>query len=75
MSLVNWAEALSKVAADGDDPQLVANSFQTTDRLLLQPLTGEDCVEITGSYCIRAEIAFLARTGLLFYEVLSSGRY
>jgi len=27
MSVVNWAETLSKVAADGDDPQTVATAF------------------------------------------------
>lgn len=47
LSVVNWAETLSKLAADGDDPRQVADSFHTSDSpLLLQPLTDTDCVEI-----------------------------
>jgi PIN domain nuclease of toxin-antitoxin system len=47
ISVVNWAEALSKVAADGDDPARVAQSVQTSESpLLLEPLTEADCVEI-----------------------------
>lgn len=47
VSVVNWAEALSKIAADGDDPQLVAESFQASESpLLLEPLTAVDCIEI-----------------------------
>lgn len=47
ISVVNWAETLSKVAADGDDPQQVADSLQTSDSpLILEPLTDADCVEI-----------------------------
>jgi ribonuclease VapC len=47
VSVVNWAETLSKVAADGDDPQQVADSLQTSDSpLILEPLTDADCVEI-----------------------------
>ncbi|MGH9381968.1 MAG: PIN domain-containing protein [Thermoanaerobaculia bacterium] len=47
VSVVNWAEALSKVAADGHDPQRVADSFQASDSPLhLQQLTDGDCVEI-----------------------------
>jgi ribonuclease VapC len=44
VSLVNWAEALSKVANDGDDPQQVAAAFEGT--LILEPLTETDCIEI-----------------------------
>ena len=44
VSVVNWAEALSKVAADGDDPQAVATGFEGT--LTLEPLTETDCIEI-----------------------------
>lgn len=44
ISVVNWAEALSKVAADGDDPQQVAAGFEGT--LILEPLTETDCIEI-----------------------------
>jgi ribonuclease VapC len=47
VSVVNWAETLSKVAADGDDPRQVADSLQTSDSpLVLEPLTDADCVEI-----------------------------
>lgn len=47
VSVVNWAEVLSKVAADGDDPKQVADSFQTSERpLLLEALTEADCLEI-----------------------------
>lgn len=44
VSVVNWAEALSKVAADGADPQEVADGFEAT--LILEPLTETDCIEI-----------------------------
>jgi ribonuclease VapC len=47
VSVVNWAETLSKVAADGADPQQVADSFQASNcPLLLEPLTDADCIEI-----------------------------
>lgn len=47
VSVVNWAETLSKVAADGSDPRLVADSFQASESpLLLEPLTDADCIEI-----------------------------
>jgi ribonuclease VapC len=47
VSVVNWAETLSKVAADGDDPQQIADSFQASNSpLILEPLTDADCVEI-----------------------------
>lgn len=47
MSVVNWAEALSKIAADGSDPQQVADSLQSNDSpLQLEPLTEADCVAI-----------------------------
>jgi PIN domain nuclease of toxin-antitoxin system len=47
VSVVNWAETLSKVASDGDDPQQVADSFQASDSpLLLEPLPDADCIEI-----------------------------
>jgi ribonuclease VapC len=45
MSVVNWAETLSKVAADGGDPQQVADNLQASP-LILEPLTDADCVEI-----------------------------
>lgn len=47
VSVVNWAEALSKIAADSDDPQLVAARFQASESpLVLEPLTAADCIEI-----------------------------
>lgn len=47
ISVVNWAEALSKVAADGDDPQQVADRLQSGDApLQLEPLAEADCVTI-----------------------------
>jgi PIN domain nuclease of toxin-antitoxin system len=47
VSVVNWAETLSKVAADGGDPQEIADSLQASDSpLTLEPLTDADCVEI-----------------------------
>ena len=47
ISVVNWAETLSKVAADGSDPQQIADSLQTSDSpLILEPLSDADCVEI-----------------------------
>ena len=47
VSVVNWAETLSKVAADGGDPQQIADNFQASDSpLILEPLTDDDCVEI-----------------------------
>ena len=47
VSVVNWAETLSKVAADGGDPQQIADSLQASDSpLILEALTDADCVEI-----------------------------
>jgi ribonuclease VapC len=47
ISVVNWAETLSKVAADGGDPQQIADSLQASDSpLILEALTDADCVEI-----------------------------
>jgi ribonuclease VapC len=31
VSVVNWAEVLSKIAADGDDPQQVADNLQASE--------------------------------------------
>ncbi len=44
MSVVNWAETLSKVAADGDDPQTVATAFD--GMFIREQLTDVDCIEI-----------------------------
>lgn len=47
ISVVNWAEALSKIAADGNDPQQVAASLQSDDApLRIEPLNEADCVTI-----------------------------
>jgi PIN domain nuclease of toxin-antitoxin system len=50
ISVVNWAEVLSKAADDGDDPKQVAERIQETDfadaALQIEPLTEIDCVEI-----------------------------
>jgi len=47
VGVVNWAETLSKVAADGGDPQQIADSLQASDSpLILEALTDADCVEI-----------------------------
>jgi ribonuclease VapC len=47
VSVVNWAEVLSKIAADGDDPQQVADNLQASESpLILEPLTEADCIEI-----------------------------
>jgi hypothetical protein len=50
ISVANWAEALSKAAADGDDPQQVAERLRSTDfadvALRIEPLTEADCIEI-----------------------------
>jgi ribonuclease VapC len=47
VSVVNWAEVLSKIAADGDDPQQVVDNLQASESpLILEPLTEADCIEI-----------------------------
>lgn len=44
VSVVNWAETLSKIASDGSDPQQVVAAFEGT--LILEPLIETDCLEI-----------------------------
>ena len=44
VSIVNWAETLSKIAYDGVDPPQVATPLRET--LILEPLTETDCIEI-----------------------------
>ena len=62
VSVVNWAEALSKVATDGDDPQLVAEHLQASDSpLFLEPLTDADCIEIAASTAPHESARALAR--------------
>jgi len=50
VSVVNWAEVLSNIAANGDDPQQVAERLLKTEsadlELLIEPITEADCVEI-----------------------------
>jgi ribonuclease VapC len=50
ISVANWAEVLSKVAADGDDPAEVAERLRETEfadaGLRVEPITEADCIEI-----------------------------
>jgi ribonuclease VapC len=48
ISAVNWAEVLSNVAADGDDPQEVASRLSVTGEevvIWIEALTAADCIE------------------------------
>ncbi len=47
--VVNWAEVLSKVAGEGDDPERVASRLSVTgDEVVLwiEALTAADCMEV-----------------------------
>lgn len=49
ISAVNWAEVLSNVAADGDDPQEVASRLSVTGKevvIWVEALTAADCIEL-----------------------------
>lgn len=49
ISVVNWAEVLSKVAGEGDDPEQVASRLSVTgDEVVLwiEALTAADCMEV-----------------------------
>jgi len=49
ISTVNWAEVLSNVAADGDDPQEVAGRLSVTGEdvvMWVEALTASDCIEV-----------------------------
>lgn len=49
ISAVNWAEVLSNVAADGDDPREMANRLSLTEDdvvIGIEALTTEDCIEV-----------------------------
>jgi PIN domain nuclease of toxin-antitoxin system len=50
VSVVNWAELLSKVAADGDEPREVAARFGAGDganaAIGLEALSTEDCIAV-----------------------------
>jgi ribonuclease VapC len=44
ISVVNWAEVLSKATEVGDDPRELANDLR--DAVTVEPITEADCVEI-----------------------------
>lgn len=49
ISAVNWAEVLSNVAADGDDPREVAGRLSVTGEeavMWVEALTAADCIEV-----------------------------
>jgi ribonuclease VapC len=49
ISVVNWAEVLSNVAADGDDPQEVASRLSVNgDEVVIgvEALTAADCIQV-----------------------------
>lgn len=49
ISVANWAEVLSKVAADGDDPAEVAGRLSVTGEevvIWIEAITAADCIEI-----------------------------
>lgn len=49
ISVVNWAEVLSKVAGEGDDPESVASRLSVTGEevvVWVEALTAEDCIEV-----------------------------
>ena len=49
ISVVNWAEVLSNVAADGDDPQEVASRLSVDgDEVVIwvEALTAADCIQV-----------------------------
>ena len=49
ISVVNWAEVLSKVAGEGDDPEAVASRLGVTGEevvIWVEALTAADCIEV-----------------------------
>jgi ribonuclease VapC len=47
--VVNWAEVLSKVAGEGDDPEQVASRLNVTGEevvIWIEALTAADCMEV-----------------------------
>lgn len=49
ISVVNWAEVLSNVASDGDDPQEVARRLGVAGEeavIWVEALTASDCIEV-----------------------------
>jgi len=49
ISVVNWAEVLSKVAGEGDDPEMVASRLSVTGEevvIWIEALTAPDCMEV-----------------------------
>jgi PIN domain nuclease of toxin-antitoxin system len=78
ISVADWAEVLSNVAADGDDPKEVAERLRETEfadaALRIEPITEVDCIEIARlrpvtkalglSLADRACLALTARLGI-----------
>lgn len=78
ISVANWAEVLSNAAADGHDPQQVAEQLQKNEfadvALRVEPITEADCIEIAKlrpttkpqglSLADRACLALAARLGV-----------
>lgn len=83
VSVVNWAETLSKVAADGSDPQLVVDGFQESESpLVVEPLTAADCIEVARLRPLTKDLglsladrACLALAGRLQIPVLTADRH
>jgi len=49
ISVVNWAEVLSKVSGEGDDPEAVASCLGVTGEevvIWVEALTAPDCMEV-----------------------------
>jgi ribonuclease VapC len=49
IGVVNWAEVLSKVAGEGDDPEAVASRLGVTGEevvIWVEALTAADCLEV-----------------------------
>lgn len=49
ISVVNWAEVLSEVAGEGDDPETVASRLGVTGEevvIWVEALTAADCLEV-----------------------------
>lgn len=60
ISIVNWAEVLSTVAALGGDPQTIASWFEEqgllNQGLTILPLTDEDALLVANLYLITKEM-------------------
>lgn len=72
ISVANWAEVLSNVAVDGEDPRQLAVDLR--DAAIVEPITEADCIEIAKlrpktkaqglSLADRACLALAARLGV-----------